>query len=119
MKKFFGILFLIAGFTIAVSWPSFANSCEYYLPAIIISSFLFFAGLMFVITKSSSQRKKEAELNSIKNWSHSNAVRLTADALKHREDDEIFIQLEKLSKLKEKGILTEEEFQAQKKKILR
>lgn len=85
----------------------------------------FIIGVILVATKTKAQRKKEAELKMLKKQQTNNATQSGQtiivpkdNSLTQKSTEEIFGQLEKLGKLREQGILTEEEFQIQKKKLL-
>ncbi|MFC0772565.1 SHOCT domain-containing protein [Terrimonas alba] len=76
-----------------------------------------------VASKSNSQRKKEAELEVLKSmpsYLSQTEQKIEAQTVKNfgPSVNDMYAQLEKLGKLKEQGILNEEEFQQQKKKIL-
>jgi hypothetical protein len=79
----------------------------------------FILGIVMVVSKSKSQRIKDAELKFLKTM-HANDLppQLTTKENKNSFNDAVFAQLEKLGKLKEKGLITDEEFQEQKKKLL-
>ncbi len=68
---------------------------------------LFIIGLILLITKTKKQRQLEAELTTFKYISENGD-----------EQEDAIGNLEKLFELKQKGILTEEEFVATKRKIL-
>ena len=83
----------------------------------------FIIGIIMVASKSNSQRKKDAELEvlrSMQSYPAQTEQKTEARSIKNsgQSINDVYIQLEKLGKLKEQGILNEEEFQQQKKKIL-
>ncbi|MDQ3111365.1 MAG: SHOCT domain-containing protein [Bacteroidota bacterium] len=108
---------------------------------------LFVTGIIMVATKSAAQRKKEADLLAMKkmqsqnvhmqqpNFSPNNfqqpkptnfsqpdpgpahTQQPNATAVAYSIEDK-FSQIERLGKLREQGLLTEEEFQEQKRKVL-
>lgn len=81
-----------------------------------IGLILLIVGIVMASSKSSIQRNKEAELLVLKN---SNSAPSVAEKKSENNiDDRIFSQLEKLAKLKDQGIITDDEFQQQKKKLL-
>lgn len=86
----------------------------------------FILGIVMVATKTKGQRKKEAELEVLRkiqlanNTSQSGQTNTTQtdNSSTQKSTEDKFGQLEKLGKLKEQGLLTDEEFQQQKKNIL-
>jgi hypothetical protein len=76
------------------------NNGEKMLGVTLITIGLFFliSGIILIVTKSKAQRIKDAEI-------------------KPTVEDKL-AQIEKLGEMKEKGLITEEEFQQQKKRIL-
>lgn len=143
MKKFFGILFLliglagiVLGIATLVDANSMSNSFEGQFDNTIAELFrqkkeemqtqgvgslgvgeiFFIIGIVMLVTKTKAQRKKETELEVLKKAQVSTTSNQTNNSSKSIEDK--LAQLEKLGKLKEQGLLTEEEFQQQKKKII-
>ena len=144
MKKFFGILFLLIGLAMIglgvaalVDANSRSNSFEGQIgntfsehyrqnneeqqmagAGLLGGGVIFFIiGIVMLVTKTKAQRKKETELEVLKKVQVSNNTSSPTDNSTKSMDDK-FAQLEKLGKLKEQGLLTEEEFQQQKKKII-
>ncbi|MBX9733027.1 MAG: SHOCT domain-containing protein [Chitinophagaceae bacterium] len=132
MKKFFGTLFLIIGLII-VTISSIAATeldCEKRkflyqartelgntssnidsqqttaVIAVFFGLLLFIIGLVLVLTKSKKQHELEAEVAYLKNGKE---IAIPQDNI---------TELEQLFELKQKGVLTEEEFSKRKKKIL-
>jgi len=143
MKFFFGILFLLIGlamigFGVAalVDANSRSNSFEGQIGNTFSYNYsknieeeqmigagclgggviFFIIGIVMLVTKTKAQRKNEIELEVFKKVQSSNTSNQPNNSLKSMDDK--FAQLEKLGKLKEQGLLTEEEFQQQKKKII-
>ncbi len=64
---------------------------------------------------------KDAIIHAQENYSNhqmNRQVEQAADAMKNNQNNSIYDELEKLNSLKEQGVLTEEEFSEQKRKIL-
>jgi hypothetical protein len=142
MKKFFGILVLFIGLlSLVIGLAVFIDgearnkrldksehsefSTKYHKDnddqlsfgcgAVIVGLVFFVGGLTMVSSKTKNQKKKEAELEKLK--ANINKLGdLTATDLGTGKDT--IAQLERLAALKEKGTLTEEEFQQQKKILL-
>jgi len=83
---------------------------------------VFIVGIYLVVSKSKSQIKQEVELEVIKNMQKTENSKQpekeTPTPPNNKSPDDKFSQIERLGKLKEQGLITEEEFQAEKKKIL-
>ncbi|HEX8561732.1 MAG TPA: SHOCT domain-containing protein [Flavobacterium sp.] len=127
MKKFFGIVFLFVGMALTVvgalvfseaskvvyedqlRWESSNEDQQVFGSGYIaVGGIVFVMGIVLTASKTNAQREKEVELQLIKD-SLAGAI--------IQEDP--YNQIEKLGKLKERGLLTEEEFQQQKVKLLR
>lgn len=144
MKKLFGTLFLLIGLgmigfgiTALVDANSRSNSFEGRLgnsinrvyrernkeeqligAGLIGGGMIFFiVGIVMLVTKTKAQRKKEVELEVLRKVNKTMTNESQTENSSKSIDDK-FAQLEKLGKLREKGILSEEEFQQQKKKII-
>ena len=144
MKKFFGIIFLLIGLAMIglgvaalVDANSRGNSFEGQIgntfsehyrqnneeqqmagAGLLGGGVIFFIiGIIMIVTKTKAQRKKETELEVLKKVQVSNNTSSQPDNSTKSMDDKV-AQLEKLGKFKEQGLLTEEEFQHQKKKII-
>jgi hypothetical protein len=148
MKKIFGIIFLLIGISligigvetltksstrdksfegrfrneISENYRSDNNERQIAGISLIGGGFLFFIiGIVMLVTKTKIQRKKEVELEVLKKLELSlNSIQLgqTNNSMTQKLPVENFEKIERLGKLKEQGLLTEEEFQQQKKIIL-
>jgi NADH:ubiquinone oxidoreductase subunit 6 (subunit J) len=86
----------------------------------------FIIGIVMIATKTNKQRENEIELEVIKKMQLANNftqpeqtnTKQAENAFVQKSTDDKIGQIEKLGKLKEQGLLTDEEFQQQKKKIL-
>jgi len=86
----------------------------------------FIIGIVMLATKTKAQRKKETELEVLRKMQQTNnavqsgqtTTTQTDNSSTQKSTDDKFEQLEKLGKLKEQGLLTDEEFQQLKKTIL-
>jgi len=78
----------------------------------------FIAGFSMVSAKTKNQKIKEAELEKLKANINKLGDLTEGDLQPVKNVNEVINQLEKLGALKAKGLLTEEEFQQQKKKLL-
>ena len=139
MKKFFGALFLVTGMMMITAGTyiirdlssSTVTAGQHQQPAAVAGKIdiasgyglilggviIFVTGLVLAITKTSAQRRKEAELEAFKNTFSNGYQQGHANA--HIHSDAAYGQLERLVKLKERGVITEEEFKRQKEKILK
>lgn len=79
----------------------------------------FIAGFRMVAAKTKTQKIKEAELEKLKANINKLGDLTEADLQPVKNVNDVISQLEKLGELKTKGIITEEEFQQQKKKLLK
>ncbi|WP_291127516.1 hypothetical protein [Flavobacterium sp. UBA7682] len=139
MKKFFGVLFLLIGLfaivtgvgTIA-STDGYNRSFEGQVQEELIDQYranrerdqgiggafafvggvFFIVGIVLLVTKTKKQRMMETELALLKGGIHNKTE------VKPTSQDDTINQLERLSVLKEKGVLSEEEFMAQKIRVL-
>lgn len=138
MKKFFGTIFLLIGLvltgfgvyglTISVSIPysGFGPPPIFIAIVLIIFGIIFLIiGIVMLVTKTNSQRKNEMELELLKRMQlQSNSPDMKNNSVldstsTSNELTEVKIsQLEKLANLKAQGIISEDEFAIQKKKIL-
>lgn len=148
LKKAIGVLFILIGFlasgmgialmaNVATNTSSyegqlrgeFSNSYRRELNekktvgtiAIAGGLVFFIVGIVMVVSKSKEQIKNEVELEVIKDIQKNKSNQpITDDPIKTetKSTDDKFAQLEKLGKLKEQGLLTDEEFQQEKRKIL-
>jgi hypothetical protein len=143
MKKFFGILLLIISMflvNVGTGLLSYSdgrsNSVDGYVRTefsesyrneqdgakiggailMVIGLSLFIAGIVLTASKSKAQRIMEAELNlyRLSNETVAPQKKKKTDAT----DTDVMDHLERLSDLKRKNIISEEEFTAQKKRIL-
>lgn len=137
MKKFLGVLFLVIGLFAIVSGIVAISSIEtenrslegqvqsefveQYKTnqsqnqaaggALAFSGLLFYiTGIVLLVTKTKKQRVMEAELLILKNQN------ITTFVSETKEDN--ISKIEKLGVLKEKGLLSNEEFEKEKKKLL-
>ena len=145
MKKIFGILLLIVGLVMIglgiaaiVDANSWSQSIEGQLGETFSYEYrndsaeqkmvgaglavggliVFIIGISMLVTKTKAQRKQEIELALLKKTGQ---ISQTADIKTENTTnniDEKLSQLEKLGKLMDQGLLTQEEFQIQKNKIL-
>jgi sortase (surface protein transpeptidase) len=84
----------------------------------VIGLVFFIIGFKMASTKTKSQKIKEAELEKLKANINKLGDLTEADLQPVKNVNDVISQLEKLGELKARGILTEEEFQQQKKKLL-
>src|SRR6185295_3677416 len=147
MKKFFGILFLLIGLVMIgggiaalTDANSKHNSVEGQFGEAFSNSYrertnqqqiagasasgvgfiLFIIGIVMIASKSKKQKMKEMELATLKKVKSDNSLmhweeKKVDASISH---DDMISKIEKLGKLKEQGLINEEEFQIQKKKIL-
>ena len=83
---------------------------------------VFLFGIYMVVSKSKSQVKQEVELEVIKNMQKAGDSKQAENNHQTQpgkmSPEDKFSQIERLGKLKEQGLLTDEEFQLEKNKIL-
>ncbi|WP_162128090.1 SHOCT domain-containing protein [Flavobacterium phycosphaerae] len=84
----------------------------------VIGLVFFIAGFRMVSAKTKNQIKKEAELEKLKANINKLGDLTATDLQQTKEVSHVINQIEKLGDLKAKGLLTEEEFEQQKKKVL-
>ncbi|WP_333599871.1 SHOCT domain-containing protein [Flavobacterium sp.] len=135
MRKIFGILFLILGIVMLVVGGAIIVTNEAKDDTVsgqikeefskqyqtererelnngrilLVAGLIFFvSGTTIISVKTKGQKKKENDSYTSEDW---NTAPLA-------QNNDILTQLERLGELKAKGILSEEEFQQQKKKIL-
>lgn len=96
-----------------------------------IGVILFIIGIIKLVSKGSTKMKEETEnkeskkTQPIETTQNSQGTKNESTNVKPIQtetnllSDELFVQIEKLGKLKEQGLITDEEFQEQKKKILK
>ena len=134
MKKFFGILFLLIGVMLMVIGTALIVSANANpLPAegqstgtmqnsdrntgrmlMVGGLILFVSGTTIIASKKKTPQKKGIPLET----PTTTPERPEAAPSSIKATNDVLHQLERLTALKEKGTLTEEEFQQQKKKIL-
>jgi hypothetical protein len=122
LKKIVGTVVLLLGLGIiligAVIFTSVSGTGDIAivgLAALIIGLILLIVGIVRVSTKSKSQVRKEAELLAHSKYQ---AAIISAQNGESPTSDEIIENLEKLSLLKKQGILSKQEFEREKKKII-
>lgn len=124
LKKIVGTVVLLLGLVIliigAVIFTSMSGSgsgdiAVVGLAVLIIGLILLIVGIVRVSTKSKSQVRKEAELLAHSKYQ---AAIISAQNGESPTSDEIIEKLEKLSLLKKQGILSKQEFEREKKKII-
>jgi hypothetical protein len=143
-KKIFGVIFLLvglilfgAGISIITNVTTRNNSYEGKIGNTINPNYreennkqqgvgyimlaggaiLFFLGLGMALAKTNKQKQTEIELEVLKKINKNNSKQ-KEDSSNIGVNNEAISQIEKLGKLKEQGLITEEEFKKQKGKIL-
>ena len=110
-----GLVILIIGAVIFTSMSGSGDIAVVGLAVLIIGLILLIVGIVRVSTKSKSQVRKEAELLAHSKYQ---AAIISAQNGESPTSDEIIEKLEKLSLLKKQGILSKQEFEREKKKII-
>jgi hypothetical protein len=146
MKKFFGILLLLIGLLMmggGIAALTDANSKHGSLEGQFGETFsnryreraneeqmagasglgiglvLFIIGIIMTASKSKKQKMTALELAAIKKIQNNNApMHWEEKHVTATVNDDMIGKIEKLGKLKEQGLITEEEFQTQKQRIL-
>jgi tetrahydromethanopterin S-methyltransferase subunit H len=110
-----GLGIILIGAVIFTSVSGTGDIAIVGLAALIIGLILLIVGIVRVSTKSKSQVRKEAELLAHSKYQ---AAIISAQNGESPTSDEIIENLEKLSLLKKQGILSKQEFEREKKKII-